>query len=32
MDKCIYSVEMIDNILKEIIDVEINQRKEDEGK
>lgn len=32
MDKRIYSAEMIDNILKEIIDVEINQRKEDEGK
>ena len=27
MDKCIYSAEMIDNILKEMADVEINQRK-----
>ena len=32
MDKCIYSAEMIDNILKEMADVEINHRKEDEGK
>ena len=32
MDKRIYSAEMIDNILKEMADVEINKRKEDEGK
>ena len=32
MDKRIYSAEMIDNILKEMADVEINHRKEDEGK
>ena len=30
MDKCISSAEMIDNILKEMADVEINKRKEDE--
>ena len=32
MDKRIYSAEMIENIIKEIADVEINKRKEDEGK
>ena len=32
MDKCIYSAEMIENIIKEMADVEINKRKEDEGK
>ena len=32
MDKRIYSAEMIENIIKEIAEVETNQRKEDEGK
>ena len=32
MDKRIYSAEMIENIIKEMADVEINKRKEDEGK
>ena len=32
MDKRIYSAEMIENIIKEMADVEINKRKEDERK
>lgn len=32
MDKRIYSVEMIENIIKEMADVEVNQKKEDDGK
>ena len=32
MDKRIYSAEMIENIIKEMADVEVNQKKEDDGK
>lgn len=32
MDKRIYSAEMIENIIKEMADVEVNHKKEDDGK
>ena len=32
MDKRIYSAEMIENIIKEMANVEVNQKKEDDGK